>query len=197
MLVDMNAALDDVRPAEAPAEERPGGDSMRLLDLQFEQFYACVHRYLLHRVFDRELAEELTAETFFKAAGAVRRMPADERALQMWLLRVATNVANTHHRKQRIRRLFMGRIASQRPPTRPDVDQDDEDATRERLRAMLRTLPAKYQAVIALRYYSEMSMSDIASVLECSEVAVRTRLSRAVSMLRARAAKLKNHEGTR
>ena len=44
-----------------------------LLDTRFSAFYAMVHRYLLHRLFDRELAEELTAATFYKAIGAAGR----------------------------------------------------------------------------------------------------------------------------
>lgn len=89
--------------------------SLNLLVSNFDRFYILLHRYLLHRLFDAELAEELTAQTFYKAAAAAGRLPQDATHMQAWLLRAATNLANTHYRGKRLRQLLLGRWTVCRP----------------------------------------------------------------------------------
>lgn len=172
--------------ARAPGDARPG--ALALLDAEFDAYYESVFRYLLHRSFDRELAEELTAETFYKAATFVRRLRADRRELHMWLLRVATNLANAHLRKVRWRRLLFGRWAASvaAKPAGGSETQSVVDQCRERVRAAMQALPAADQAVIALRYYTQLPYEDIAEILGCRTETVRARLSRALKRLRER-----------
>jgi RNA polymerase sigma-70 factor (ECF subfamily) len=161
---------------------------MALLASDFGGYYAVVHRYLVHRLFDAELAEELTAQTFYKAVTAARRFPEEPRRIRQWLLRTATNLANTHHRRKRRQQILLRRF----PHTGPMVAEPDATSsaskTREsaRIRAAVLALRPKYQAVVALRYYSQLSVPEISEVLGCRQVAVRTRLSRAMKTMRER-----------
>jgi RNA polymerase sigma-70 factor, ECF subfamily len=182
-LTDNRTAGEQVREAQ-PA--KPG--ALALLDAEFDTYYEVVYRYLLHRSFDREQAEELAAETFYKAATVVRRLRADGRAMQMWLLRVATNLANSHFRKLRWRRLLFGRWAAATTVriTGPQGAQSIADQCRERVRTAIQALPPPDQAVIALRYYTQLTYEDIAEILGCRTDAVRARLSRALKRLRER-----------
>lgn len=169
----------------APRQANP----VTLLDTRFSALYAMVHRYLLHRLFDRELAEELTAETFYKAIGSAGRAPTEEAGMQLWLLRIATNLANQHYRSTRLRRFLLLRWATGRNPARnPASSQavDREDPRGARVRAVLQAMPVKYQSVLVLRYFGQMSYEEIATVLQCGEATVRTRLSRAIKRMRER-----------
>ena len=143
---------------------------------------------MLHRLFDQELAEELTAQTFYRAAASIRRIRGDATQMQVWLLRTATNLANTHHRRTRLRRLLLGRFARTRPTTvDPGPSSDCTDGERLAcVRAVLLALPVKYQSVVAMRYYAQMSYDEMAAILGCSTDAVRTRLSRAIKDMRER-----------
>jgi RNA polymerase sigma-70 factor (ECF subfamily) len=144
--------------------------------------------YLVHRVFDSELAEELTAQTFYKAVTAARRFPEEPPRIRQWLLRTATNLANTHHRRKRRRQILLRRF----PYTRPMIDDAGADHSTSKtqesahIRAALLALRPKYQVVVVLRYYSQLSLQEIAEVLGCRPDAVRTRLSRAMKTLRER-----------
>jgi RNA polymerase sigma-70 factor (ECF subfamily) len=166
----------------------PPGRALALLASDFGRYYQVVHRYLVHRLFDRELAEELTAATFYRAVAAGRRFPAEPRHMQRWLLRTATNLANTHHRRRRRRMLLLRRF----PYTGPAATRDGRGAASDRrpdadrVRAALMMLRPKYQAVVVLRFYSQLSIPDIALVLGCRPAAVRTRLSRAMKSMRDR-----------
>ncbi len=165
-----------------------GNKALEVLASDFEQLHALVYRYLLHRFFDRELAEELTAQTFYKAAVYTSRMKGDIRQARVWLLRTATNLANTHYRRSRLRQLFLRQLARVTPSaTEPRPVSDSLDGQRPaRVRGALLALRPKYQTVVVLRYYAQMSFADIAEVLDCREDAVRARLSRAIKEMRHR-----------
>jgi RNA polymerase sigma factor (sigma-70 family) len=165
-----------------------GGTAIETLAADFDRLHATVYRYLLHRFFDPELAEELTAQTFYNAAVYISRLDSDIRQIRVWLLRAATNLANTHYRRQRLRRLFLGRLARENPATtEPESASNPTDGKRRaHVRGVLLALRPKYQTVVVLRYYVQMSFAEIAAVLGCREDAARARLSRAIREMRQR-----------
>ncbi len=173
---------------ESSDAETAQGAALRLLSGAFDDHYARVFHYLSHRFFDRELAEELTAETFCRAAGAADRFEGDVGQMQVWLLRLATNVANTHHRRVRWRRRLLDAFVRTGPAaTGPDSPSGPGNtADQDHVRAVLQGLPSRHQAVLVLRFYSQMSFDDIARVLGCRPDAARARLSRAVKEMRKR-----------
>ena len=67
-----------------------------------------------------------------------------------------------------------------------DVEPGHEDRQAERaaLAEELAKLPAKQRAVIAMRYYADMSDADIAETLSCRQSTVRSQAFRALARLR-------------
>ena len=191
-LVTIVRAKMAIEPAETPMPDNmapiPASPpvAIELLTTEFKPLYALVYRYLCHRFFDSELAEEFTAQTFYNAARWMRRIDPDIRVLRVWLLRTATNLANTHYRRRRVRDAFLRTIGSSQPTqTAPDSSQDAETGPQPlHVRAALQALRPKYQTVVVLRYYTELSFADIGAIVGCREDAVRARLSRAVRELR-------------
>ena len=179
----MGPAKDDLSSATASRTR-----ALDRLNADFEGLYALVYRYLLHRFFDPELAEELTAQTFYNAATHLSHRNGDIRQIRVWLLRTATNLANTHYRRNRLRQLFLRQSARSRPtPTEPRSAPDSASGQRlARVRGVLLALRPKYQTVVVLRYYAQMPYDDIAEVLGCRPDAVRARLSRAIREMRER-----------
>ena len=171
-----------------PKASSSGNESLEVLASDFEQLHALVYRYLLHRFFDPELAEELTAQTFYNAAVYISRLRGDIRQLRVWLLRTATNLANTHYRRNRLRQFVLCQLARVTAKARePRLVSDSPDGHRSaRVRGVLLALRPKYQTVVVLRYYAQMSFADIADVLGCRQDAARARLSRAIREMRQR-----------
>ena len=64
----------------------------------------------------------------------------------------------------------------------------DDDASRladrDELAARLRTLPPRQRAAIVLRFYADLSDSEISEALGCSPVTVRSHVSRGLANLR-------------
>jgi RNA polymerase sigma-70 factor (ECF subfamily) len=166
----------------------PGTPGLDVLARDFDELHALVYRYLLHRFFDPELAEELTAQTFYNAAVRISRRPGDIRRVRAWLLRAATNLANTHCRRRRLRQFFLRQFARTKAETTEPQPASDSPAGQRsaRVRGVLLALRPKYQTVVALRYYAQMSYAEMAEVLGCREDAVRARLSRALKEMRER-----------
>ena len=129
-------------------------DSPTLLETHFDEFFLAVRRCLLRRVLDPELADELTAETFFRAARRVDQLPAEPQRIQMWLFRIATNVAISFFRKSSTTRAMLHRFSARSlaaATRRCDSAGDDEQAC---LRGLIRKLPPNYQSVVVLRYFA-------------------------------------------
>ena len=71
---------------------------------EFEEIYACylsiVYRYARRLTRDEYLAEELTAETFFKALKNLSRYDESKSDIRIWLCQIAKNTWISHCRKQ-------------------------------------------------------------------------------------------------
>ena len=61
----------------------------------------------------------------------------------------------------------------------PTTQRDERDATIR----LIATLPPRQRAVIALRFYEDLAMDQIAEILGCRTVTVRTHLMRALAAL--------------
>jgi RNA polymerase sigma-70 factor (sigma-E family) len=66
----------------------------------------------------------------------------------------------------------------------PDLAQTVAD--RDAMLEALRRLPRRHRSVLVLRYYEDLSDSDIAQALGCSQATVRTHAARALRALRRR-----------
>jgi RNA polymerase sigma-70 factor (sigma-E family) len=92
-------------------------------------------------------------------------------------------IVTTHLNRQR-RRPWRERPAAELPePPDPRADGGGFDE-RDAMWRMLATLPARQRAVLVLRYYEDLSESDIADVLGCSRGTVKSQAAKALERLR-------------
>lgn len=76
----------------------------RAISLLYHRFLPVVYRFILARVGDIPLAEDLTSETFFAVLEAISGTRAeDELGFAAWVLGIARNRIAMHHRRQRSR----------------------------------------------------------------------------------------------
>jgi RNA polymerase sigma factor (sigma-70 family) len=143
--------------------------------------------FFQRRVGDRELAFDLTAETFASVVVSAGTYSGDAPAVA-WLFGIARNKLRESLRRDRVadaarRRLGMEPIAL-----------DDEALTRVEERAgngegaltrALAELPPDTRAALLARLVEEEEYGEIAARLECSEQVVRQRVHRGLKQLRA------------
>ncbi|KKL86426.1 hypothetical protein LCGC14_1944860 [marine sediment metagenome] len=166
-----------------------------------EAFTKLVHRNqakvfaLVYRlVNDHALAEDLTQEAFLRVFRTAARYQPMAR-FTTWLHRIAANVALNAIRAQRKRRTIAlsmpeGEDGSSWfrdvPDKRGDPPQTDLALAelRGRLTSAIAALPQNQRIAITLNKYEHMSYQEIADILDCSTMAVKSLLARARCNLR-------------
>jgi len=156
----------------------------------YRRHYDAVFRYCLHRLFERQTAEDLTSQVFLKVVENFRRFKGNEQQFRSWLYRIATNAVNEHLRKRAYRSRLLKRAGEQVSSRAVDC-QDTIDTSVKRL-ALLReavlSLKPRYQTIITLRFFENMKLAEIAEVLGSSPGTVRSQLARALAKLRKKLA---------
>jgi len=147
----------------------------------FREYQARVFRWIVRIVRDQAAAEDLTVETFWRIYRAHASFRPDG-SFGAWARRIATNAAIDHlHRTRR---------TSKDAPLPDEIPQERRGdsavarETREKLIRAFRELPARYQAPAILALVEEEPYAEIAAALGISESAVKTRVFRAVRLLR-------------
>lgn len=67
----------------------------------------------------------------------------------------------------------------------PDVDPAGAAHNKETIRVALNRLPPRQRAAVVLRYWSEHSVTETATILRCSEGTVKSQSARGLATLRA------------
>jgi len=133
---------------------------------------------------DRTAAEDLVQEAFIRLARNTHRIR-DEARAAAYLRSIVINLARDHNRRGLV-------SLRHRPPAQPDEPSAEDHATeregRREVIEALRALPRRQRDCVALRYYLELPVPEIAETLGLSVNSVKTHLQRG---LRAMAQSLK------
>jgi RNA polymerase sigma-70 factor (sigma-E family) len=137
---------------------------------------------------DRTAAEDLVQEAFIRLARNAHRIRESEKAAA-YLRSIVVNLARDHNRRGLV-------SLRHRPPAAPDAPSAEETSVRQESRrevvTALRALPRRQREALALRYYLELPVDQIAEVLGLSANSVKTHLKRG---LRGLAVLLEDHHG--
>jgi RNA polymerase sigma-70 factor, ECF subfamily len=142
----------------------------------FERHQAEIFAYLYRLVNNRDLAHDLTQETFLRLLAQGDRL-AEVENQRAWIYRVAGNLAFNALKRRRLFAWLPWPMADALGLSRPDPADalGEETAVSQTLAA----LPPHYRAVLLLYAHYEMSVREIAIALDISESNVKVRLHRA------------------
>jgi len=127
-------------------------------------------------------AEDITQETFLRAYKALKRFDMD-RPLRPWLLRIASNLVHNRHRSIGRYLAALTRFAQQDPDRIKSTTIEPVDESQALWQAV-RQMTRPFQEVIYLRYFLDMSESEMVDALDVPAGTVKSRLYRALSKLR-------------
>ena len=100
--------------------------------------------------------------------------------LGAWACAVAARLAVDRHRRATTRLAMVHRLRSSRT-----VSHDDPDvALAQSVRSAISRLEPDLRAAIVLRYYADLSVADMARMLDVPEGTIKSRLHRAAAALR-------------
>ena len=169
----MRASAEQERRLVEAAQKDPSHFA-ELYEDNFERVYA----FVIRRVRERAVAEDLTSDAFHKALAALPNFDWRGIPFSAWLLRIAANVVADYWKKA-------GREVQEDPPdlaSNPDFDQVED---RARLFRKVEQLPADQARVIFMRFAEEKSIREIAQAMGRSEGAIKQLQFRGLETLRA------------
>jgi RNA polymerase sigma-70 factor (ECF subfamily) len=182
----------EAMPAPVPLPAAVDDDLVRRCQAgDCEPFRQLVERYgnvmfgtALQMTRDRSLAEELTQDAFVNAWRGIGGFRLGS-PLRPWLLRILHNRVVSHKRRRLLDLLPLpsaDRARDRQPGPEAVVELAEH---RSEMRAALDGLPNDQRRIVVLRYYSELSIPEIAQVIGVPDGTVKSRLHRALQRLRA------------
>lgn len=140
----------------------------------YDHYHASVYRFLYYRVGSVPLAEDLTAETFFRALRSMSSFRWQGKDFGAWLMTIARNLTTDHFKAGRTR------LES----TTEDMSTLDSSAegpegavlaslTNEALLEALSQLPTEQRECLVMRFLQGLSIAETADVLGRSSGAVK------------------------
>ncbi|MFQ5637834.1 MAG: RNA polymerase sigma factor [bacterium] len=159
----------------------------------FQRYHDRIFNYVLRRTGSVNFAQDITANTFFKALQHLPKFQWQGVSLSSWLFRIATNEINQSYRRQKRTIALTTEIGktlsdnSKADAALLELEESIEKNERyKRARSALKQLKIKYQAALTLRYFEDKSIKEIAEILELSENTVKTHIRRGLIELRNR-----------
>ena len=157
-------------------------------DADFDRLYRAeaqgLYGFLAYRTGDTALAEDLLADTFERALRARRGFDRRRGTERNWLYAIALNLLRAHGRRSATEGRAVERVASGVPGATRSAEDDVE--RRDELQRAMATLAEEEREAIALRFGADLTVPEIAAVLELPLSTVEGRVYRALRKLRER-----------
>ena len=133
------------------------------------------YRFAFTYMKNQQDAEDVVSESIIRALKASDSIK-DIKNIKTWFFKIISNTAiNDIRKKQRTVPLVF--------TENEDTYEDNYDISS--INEMIEKLPREYTEVIVLRYFEDMKIKDISDVLGINENTVKTRLYKALKMLKA------------
>ena len=159
-------------------------DRSKFADL-YDRHFVRIYAFVMGRVRDRDVAEDLTADVFHKALAALPGFELRGAPFGAWLIRIAANAIVD--RAKAAGREIAGVSTASEPSAAAVADGEIERAEENaRLFGLVEALPDDQRRVIVERFLHERSIRDVAALIGRSEGAVKQLQLRALQELRAR-----------
>ena len=181
-------ALDEADRQVATLLARVAKGDREAFDSLYRRLYPRVYAFILRRLRDPSLAEETVVEVFFELWRNAGRFRGESRAAT-WIFGIAHFKCLAASRAaRRSKRSAVLATESEILEAVPDsLNAEDALAARERVsqvKAVLGVLPEGQREVVELAFMEGLGYGEIAARLGVAEGTVKTRISRARSMLR-------------
>ena len=156
----------------------------------YEQHYSKIFGYILKRVADLEIAQDITSETFFKALKKLWQFRWRNISFSAWLYRIASNEIANYFRKNKYKPVSLEKIPEPIYVSNPSIEifEAEQEIKKHQDFLMLQKeiykLPIKYQEVITLRFFEKKKIKEISEILGKKEGTIKSLLHRGLEKLK-------------
>ncbi len=148
----------------------------------YDQFANPIFRHCYFRVSSREIAEDLTQETFMRIWNYLRegKIVNNPRA---FLYRIAGNLVIDYYRKKK--EVSLEALSEEGlNPVGDDASSIVNYAAGQHMLSLVAKMEPAYREILILRYVDGLPLSEIAAIVEETENAVSVRIHRAIAKLK-------------
>lgn len=192
MEIDNNRTFSDKALSDFKLIDEATQGSEKAYTELMRRYRKSVYHTLLKMVKNPDDAEDLTIEAFAKAFKNLPKFKKDY-TFSTWLFRIATNNCIDFIRKKKLETLSINNTINSDSGDSMTIEiKDDkldpqEETIREQkidlIRAIVKLLPRKYQRLVNMRYFDELSYEEIAERLDAPLGTVKAQLHRARELL--------------
>ncbi|UCZ54416.1 sigma-70 family RNA polymerase sigma factor [Bacillus shivajii] len=168
--------------------ERLKNKEEQALQQLMEQYGNILLRTAVLLMRDRQIAEEAVQDTYVVAFQNIDQLESDEK-LKSWLMKITVNQCRTRMRRWSWKHIFLKKEADSWENVIDERDGEPESLLmtnyeNQLLHQHIQSLPYKYREVITLYYFQELSIKEIAILLDGNENSVKTKLRRGRTLLK-------------
>ncbi|MGM9536113.1 MAG: RNA polymerase sigma factor [Intestinibacter sp.] len=143
--------------------------------MDIEEQYDKIYRYCYFKIYDKQLAEDITQETFLRFFR--QNLNIDNSKELAYLYTIARNLCVDTFRKKSVESLY--KIEEEAA-----YDPSDKWADDFALKSIIAKLPKEEQELLLLRYANELPINSICKITGLSRFAIHRRLSKALKWLK-------------
>ena len=147
----------------------------------YEIYYERIFRFCVHRLFNKEAAEDVTSVIFLQVARQIRSFAGQTEAdFENWLYAIAANQANAYIRKTSRRKKLLAEAAGAM-----SISGGDEFSELDwpMLYQAIMQLKPEHQTIVVLRFFENMEYEQIGRILGAQEGTIRVTLHRILERL--------------
>jgi RNA polymerase sigma-70 factor (ECF subfamily) len=189
MHIEVDAKKFEVWILSTMPETDEQQDLKRLQDLDaktigaiYDQYFSEVYRYVLYRVGDQTLAEDIASDVFVRLLEAAQKRNSPNSNLKGWLMSTASHVVADHLRRKyrRPEEEISDSMPDHGPSLAAEVDQREQNRV---VNEAYSRLTAEQQHVLALRFGQGYSLEETATFMDKNVNAVKALQFRALAAL--------------
>jgi len=149
----------------------------------YDRYIDKIYRFIFLKVNSQEIAQDLTSETFLRGWESFKNGNKIENP-QAFLYKIARNLVTDHYREKGRAQVVSAEYVPIVDPRQNLEEKSLLNSDIDNVKMALASLPEEYQDVIIWHYLDDLSIPEIAKMLDKSEGAVRVMLHRALKVLR-------------
>ena len=149
----------------------------------FHQYKNLVFKTAFVMLGSRDEADDLLQEVFLEVHRALSGYQASKGAFSTWLYRITVNDCLSWKRKRRFLFISFDDYCAESLADLGCTHEEQTETADQVLKAMSHLSP-KLRAVVALRYFRDLSYAEIATILNIPIGTVKSRLCQALELLR-------------
>lgn len=141
-------------------------------NMLYEHYFPKIYSFVIKRTGERESAEDIVSLTFTQAFVHLEKYECRSCTFGAWLYKIATNKLIDHYRKQSGKTTIpiedYAEIEEEKNSDNSVKNNVDLGLQAKKVRLILKKMPSKYQKVISLKFFSELSNAEIAQAMDVS-----------------------------